>query len=113
METQWKMDWCLGLAPLLAALSTACLAQCEGDLNGNLTVDNDDLMMLLSQYGMDCDESLWLDPIISEIHYNPSSQQGNDSEYEFVELMNPISSPSTCLGGPLRTACHATSLKAP
>ena len=90
METQWKMDWCPWIGTLLlAALSTACLAQCKGDLNGNLTVGNDDLMMLLSQYGMDCDESLWLDPIISEIHYNPSSQQGNDSEYEFVELMNP------------------------
>ena len=90
METQWKMDWRPWIGTLLlAAQSTACLAQCEGDLNGNLTVDNDDLMMLLSQYGMDCDENLWLDPIISEIHYNPSSQQGNDSGYEFVELMNP------------------------
>ena len=35
METQWKMDWCPWIGTLLlAALSTACLAQYEGDTNG-------------------------------------------------------------------------------
>lgn len=63
--------------------------QCGADLNGNATIDNDDLLILLADYGASCDEAAWDDPIISEIHYNPSTQQGADSEFEFVELMNP------------------------
>jgi len=65
------------------------LAQCNADLNGNLTIDNDDLLILLSNFGTNCEEIAWDDPVISEIHYNPSTQQGADSEYEFIELMNP------------------------
>ena len=95
------MDWRPVLGALMMAMGTGiCLAQCEADLNQNQTVDNDDLMMLLSQYGLECDEAPWYDPVISEIHYNPSSMQGNDSEYEFVEVMNPHPSPLTSLGGP-------------
>ena len=26
--------------------------------------------------------------VINEIHYNPSSSQGSDTEYEFIELYN-------------------------
>lgn len=90
METRLTMDWRPVLGALMMAMGTGiCLAQCEADLNQNQTVDNDDLMMLLSQYGLECDEAPWYDPVISEIHYNPSSMQGNDSEYEFVEVMNP------------------------
>ena len=63
--------------------------QCFADINGNQQIDNDDLLILLAQYGNACFESSWEDPVISEIHYNPSTQQGADSEYEFVELMNP------------------------
>ena len=73
----------LGLAPFLS------WGQCEADLNGNATIDNDDLLILLADYGTSCDEAAWDDPVISEIHYNPSTQQGADSEFEFVELMNP------------------------
>ena len=58
METQWKWTGALDWHLFVGGAINSCLAQCEGDLNGNLTVDNDDLMMLLSQYGMDCDESL-------------------------------------------------------
>ena len=65
------------------------LSQCLSDLNGNQTVDNDDLLILLAQYGVHCSDIPWLDPVISEIHYNPSTQQGDDSAYEFIELMNP------------------------
>ena len=85
--------------PFLAAVAFAAmaallpchvaLAQCEADLNGNNTVDNDDLLLLLMNYGATCEEVGWADPVISEIHYNPSSLQGNDSQFEFVELMNP------------------------
>lgn len=63
--------------------------QCSADLNGNATIDNDDLLILLADYGTSCIESAWDDPVISEIHYNPSTAQGADSEFEFVELMNP------------------------
>lgn len=65
------------------------LSQCLSDLNGNQTVDNDDLLILLAQYGVHCSDIPWLDPVISEIHYNPSTLQGDDSAYEFIELMNP------------------------
>ena len=64
-------------------------AQCHADLNGNQLVDNDDLMILLADYGSFCEFAAWDDPVISEIHYNPSTQQGTDYDYEFVELMNP------------------------
>ena len=79
--------------PLLLSLMLTCSAfsraQCDADLNGNQTIDNDDLLMLLTHYGTACEEVPWHDPVISEIHYNPSTQQGSDSDYEFVELMNP------------------------
>lgn len=65
------------------------LSQCLSDLNGNQTVDNDDLLILLAQYGVHCSDIPWLDPVISEILYNPSTLQGDDSAYEFIELMNP------------------------
>ena len=65
------------------------MAQCTADLNGNQLIDNDDLMILLADYGSSCEYAAWDDPVISEIHYNPSTQQGTDYEYEFVELMNP------------------------
>ena len=46
-------------------------------------------MILLADYGSTCEFAAWDDPVISEIHYNPSTQQGNDNQFEFVELMNP------------------------
>ena len=44
------------------------VSQCLSDLNGNQTVDNDDLLILLAQYGVYCSDIPWLDPVISEIH---------------------------------------------
>lgn len=76
-----------------AALSLLCLAdvhgQCHADLNGNNMVDNHDLLILLADYGQTCKDAGWHDPILSEIHYNPSTQQGADSDHEFLELTNP------------------------
>ena len=76
-----------------AALSLLCLAdvrgQCHADLNGNHMVDNHDLLILLADYGQTCKDAGWHDPILSEIHYNPSTQQGADSDHEFLELTNP------------------------
>ena len=77
------------MAVILCLFADWSNAQCGADLNGNATIDNDDLLILLADYGSSCDDAAWDDPVISEIHYNPSTQQGADSEFEFVELMNP------------------------
>lgn len=68
---------------------------CVGDLDGNSAVDLDDLMMILTLYGSEC-EPLPEDPVVSsgtliitEIMYNPASEQGNDTDFEFLELHNP------------------------
>ena len=59
-------------------------SQCPNDINGNGLVDVEDLLELLSTYGMSCDGFPAYDPSISEIHYNPSTQQGTDAEWEFI-----------------------------
>ena len=79
----------LALATAMTAGGPWIWAQCHADLNGNQTIDNDDLLILLADYGQSCEVAAWDDPVISEIHYNPSTQQGSDSDFEFVELMNP------------------------
>lgn len=84
----------------LAWMSSSVFAQeanpgCVGDLDGNSAVDLDDLMMILTLYGSAC-EPLPEEPVassgslvITEIMYNPASEQGNDSDFEFLELHNP------------------------
>ena len=86
-----RTSTCLSSLLLICCLGIphVALSQCLSDLNGNQTVDNDDLLILLAQYGVHCSDIPWLDPVISEIHYNPSTRQGDDSAYEFIELMNP------------------------
>ena len=75
---------------ILSMLSLVDLhGQCHADLNGNDMVDNHDLLILLADYGATCEDAGWHDPILSEIHYNPSTQQGTDSDHEFLELTNP------------------------
>ena len=53
-----------------------------------------DMLLMLSDFGEACDwngtdPGNW--PLIqfSELHYNPSSEQGPDHEFEFLELHNP------------------------
>ena len=79
----------------VATLSLLSLAdvhgQCHADLNGN---HNHDLLILLADYGQTCEDAGWHDPILSEIHYNPSTQQGSDSDHEFLELTTPPVRPS-------------------
>ena len=58
-----------------STLAVDIRAQCHADLNGNQLIDNDDLMILLADYGSSCEFAAWDDPVISEIHYNPSTQQ--------------------------------------
>ena len=36
--------------------------------------------------------------VINEIHYNPATSQGNDSEYEFLELYNISSADINLMG---------------
>jgi len=45
--------------------------------------------MILASYGLTCEGMPVYDPKISEIHYNPSTEQGTDLEWEFVEIYNP------------------------
>ena len=84
------------------------MSQCLSEMNGNQTVDNDDLLILLAQYGVHCSDIPWLDPVISEIHYNPSTQQGDDSAYEFIELMNPHGVDLNLSGWSLADGVNAT-----
>lgn len=70
-------------------ISPNTYSQCPNDINGNGIVDGEDLLELLTTYGMSCDGLPTYEPSISEIHYNPSTQQGTDSQWEFVELYNP------------------------
>lgn len=77
----------------LLYLSTNLRGQtsCDADLNHDSVVNLQDLLAILVHYGDSCHPFLESYPsiLISEIHYNPSTQQGADSEHEFVELMNP------------------------
>ena len=62
---------------------------CIGDLDDNALVDLDDLMMLLTYDGSECVVIPGTDGFdgnlaISEIMYNPSAEQGNDSDYEIL-----------------------------
>ena len=84
---RWKI---LGFA--LCVLPGSIIGQnnCVGDINEDLTVNLQDILLLLTYYGDSCVElENQQDAIqISEIHYNPGSEQGNDSDWEFLELYN-------------------------
>ena len=67
---------------------------CRSDLDGDGVVGMADMLMMLSDFGAECewdagDNGNW--PLIqfSELHYNPGSAQGADHVYEFLELYNP------------------------
>lgn len=93
--------WRVLLFGLLAAAAPAASAQtgCTGDLNADGAINLNDLMALLSVYGSSCPAPA-APPVVrfSEIHYNPSATQGNDSDWEFVELHN-LESYAVNLGG--------------
>lgn len=86
---------------------------CIGDLDDNALVDLDDLMLLLMYYGSECEAISGPDGFdgnlaISEIMYNPSAEQGNDSDYEFLELHNLDSVPVDISGWVLSNAVAFT-----
>tara|TARA_B100000780_G_scaffold138023_1_gene96570 strand:+ start:37 stop:681 length:645 start_codon:yes stop_codon:yes gene_type:complete len=93
---------------LLLTSCISALAQCPVDLNGNGTVDGSDLLMLLSSYGLSCEGLPIYEPKISEIHYNPSTEQGTDTEWEFVEIYNPHEFGLQLGGWKLADAINAT-----
>jgi hypothetical protein len=84
---RWKI---LGVA--LCALPGSIIGQnnCVGDVNDDLTVNLQDILLLLTYYGDSCTAPPLNGAMIqiSEIHYNPNSEQGNDSDWEFLELYN-------------------------
>ena len=66
---------------------------CRSDFDGDGVVGMVDLLLMLADLGAHCEvdppESLsWPDVRFTELHYNPGSQQGSDSNYEFLELTN-------------------------
>jgi hypothetical protein len=83
----WKI-----LGVVLTALPCSMIGQndCVGDVNNDMTVNLYDILLLLTHYGDSCTvvEPVHASIQISEIHYNPSSLQGNDSDWEFLELHN-------------------------
>lgn len=85
--TQLRIRLATAVLSMLPLSDVTC--QCHADLNGNHMVDNHDLLILLADYGQTCEDAGWHDPVLSEIHYNPSTQQGSDSDHEFLELTNP------------------------
>ena len=85
--TQLRIRLASAFFSMLPLSDVTC--QCHADLNGNHMVDNHDLLILLADYGQTCEDAGWHDPVLSEIHYNPSTQQGSDSDHEFLELTNP------------------------
>ena len=73
----------MGLAALAILATTHSLhAQCTGDLNNDQSVDLQDLLTLLAHYGDSCEipNTSYPQLHVSEIHYNPNSTQGNDSD---------------------------------
>lgn len=97
-------------ALLFMAISHILNAQCTGDLNHDQTVDLQDLLSLLVHYGDSCDGATPTYPQLhlSEIHYNPNSAQGNDSDWEFLELYNPNMEPVELEGWKLTNAISFT-----
>ena len=76
---------------------------CRSDLDGNGAVGVSDLVLMLADFGADCDADppeplVWPVIAFSELHYNPGAQQGSDSNYEFLELMNTDSLPVNLAG---------------
>jgi hypothetical protein len=115
MKNMWRM---MAAAVVFVVVTPEMLAQapnvgCVGDLDNNAQVDLDDLMMLLTLYGSECTaveepEVSSGNMAISEIMYNPSAEQGNDSDYEFLELHNLDSVPVDLSGWKLQNAVAFT-----
>ncbi len=84
----------LGNVHVLGQTAPPCTT-CAGDLNGDGLIGLEDLFSILTWYGAECpvDTTESTAPThtvyLSEIHYNPSTAQGSDTDFEFIELHNP------------------------
>ena len=66
---------------------------CRSDFDGDGVVGMADPLLMLADFGAHCEADppeplFWPDVRFTELHYNPGSQQGSDSNYEFLELTN-------------------------
>ena len=79
------------LVHFLSAAIAVAQTSCTADVNQDSVVNLQDLLSMLVFYRDSCLEEATVFPslIVSEIHYNPNSEQGNDSDWEFLELYNP------------------------
>jgi hypothetical protein len=93
----------LGIAPSSGQIAPPCTT-CAGDLDGNGQIGLEDLFGILTWYGSSCpvDSNGTTEPAatvyISEIHYNPATSQGSDTDFEFIELHNPASTSAQLWG---------------
>ena len=103
----------LGIDSLLGQTAPPCTT-CAGDLDGNGLIGLEDLFGILTWYGSTCpvDSSGPTEPAatvyISEIHYNPATSQGSDTDFEFLELHNPSSSNAQLWGWTAQGAVSKT-----
>ena len=93
-------------APFLGTVLAFGQTSCDADINGDQVVNLEDLLGMLIHYGDSCKYAPVQFPtlVISEIHYNPNSAQGNDSDWEFLELFNPTDETVALLGWKLDNA---------
>lgn len=93
-KLKWVLLWgsCWASTGMMAQTNGVPPVGCTGDLDWDGQVNLNDLIVMLAHYGTSCPipepvqpAALW----ISEIHYNPSTLQGDDSIWEFIELHNP------------------------
>ena len=83
---------------------------CPGDVNNDTVVNLNDILMLLTFYGDTCSNTSESYPAlqISEIHYNPGTEQGNDSDFEFLEIFNPTEHAVSLANWSIENAIHKT-----
>ena len=114
MKTKSFLAVFAGFCGLLGGVQGQTLSPtsgCVGDLDADGHINLNDLIVLLAHYGTSCPEPEPIVPAqiwISEIHYNPSSLQGDDTVWEFIELYNPSSSPVDLSGWKLTNAVACT-----
>ena len=87
----------LALVVLVAGCASAAAQSdvnpCPTELDGDGLVGMTDLLIVLADFGSTCSidppSTGWPLLHINELHYNPSTDQGSDSDFEFLELHNP------------------------
>lgn len=87
----------MATSPVVAFSQNTATGGCPTELDGDGVVGMSDLLIVLADFGTTCHEGPpssgpWPTLYFSELHYNPASVQGSDSEFEFLELYNPDSS---------------------